>query len=288
MANKIQFKRGLKAQLPTLALGEPALCTDTQEVFVGTGSGNVQLGKQTDVANKVDKVAGKQLSTNDYTTAEKNKLANIAAGAQVNTVTSVAGKTGAVTLGKGDVGLSNVDNTSDAAKPISTATQAALNTKASSTDLTSLQTIVNQHLAQSASYDEYTLPLNQSIANDILSTLQLSTKSTHGISVSTLEANNIFKLTDAGTYEIIVSVAFGIVQTSTLRQVILQTVFGTEFNGANIVALSVIGDGTVINFTVLISVAAGTTFRVMAKHQHGSALNVLSSKSTVLKIRKVG
>lgn len=33
---------------------------------------------------KVDKVTGKGLSTNDYTTAEKNKLAGIAAGAEVN------------------------------------------------------------------------------------------------------------------------------------------------------------------------------------------------------------
>ena len=45
-------------------------------------------------------------------------------------VTSVAGKTGAVTLTKTDVGLSNVDNTSDLNKPISTATQTALNAKA--------------------------------------------------------------------------------------------------------------------------------------------------------------
>lgn len=44
-------------------------------------------------------------------------------------VTSVAGKTGAVALAKADVGLSNVDNTSDANKPVSTATQAALNQK---------------------------------------------------------------------------------------------------------------------------------------------------------------
>ena len=41
-------------------------------------------------------------------------------------VQSVAGKTGAVTLAKGDVGLSNVDNTSDADKPVSTATATAL------------------------------------------------------------------------------------------------------------------------------------------------------------------
>jgi hypothetical protein len=41
-------------------------------------------------------------------------------------VSSVAGRTGAVTLTKADVSLSSVDNTSDASKPVSTATAAAL------------------------------------------------------------------------------------------------------------------------------------------------------------------
>jgi len=81
-------------------------------------------------SRKVEKVTGKQLSTEDYTSAEKMKLGGIESGAQVNTVTSVAGKTGAVALVKGDVGLGNVDNTSDANKPVSTATQTALNLKA--------------------------------------------------------------------------------------------------------------------------------------------------------------
>lgn len=45
-------------------------------------------------------------------------------------VTSVAGRTGDVTLTKSDVGLANVDNTSDANKPVSSATQTALNLKA--------------------------------------------------------------------------------------------------------------------------------------------------------------
>jgi hypothetical protein len=40
-------------------------------------------------------------------------------------VTSVAGKSGAVSLVKGDVGLGNVDNTSDVNKPVSTAQAAA-------------------------------------------------------------------------------------------------------------------------------------------------------------------
>jgi hypothetical protein len=52
-----------------------------------------------------------------------------------NLVTSVAGKTGAVSLTKDDVGLSNVDNTSDADKPVSTATQTALDAKATITAL---------------------------------------------------------------------------------------------------------------------------------------------------------
>lgn len=44
-------------------------------------------------------------------------------------ITSVAGKTGNVTLEKADVGLGNVDNTSDVNKPISTLMQSALNNK---------------------------------------------------------------------------------------------------------------------------------------------------------------
>ena len=48
-------------------------------------------------------------------------------------VQSVAGKTGNVLLVKGDVGLSNVDNTSDVNKPISTAVGIALGGKVSTT-----------------------------------------------------------------------------------------------------------------------------------------------------------
>lgn len=44
-------------------------------------------------------------------------------------VQSVAGKTGDVLLDKADVGLENIDNTSDVDKPISAETQAALDDK---------------------------------------------------------------------------------------------------------------------------------------------------------------
>lgn len=64
-----------------------------------------------------------------FDSGSKNKLDGIESGAQVNTVTSVASKTGAVNLDKNDVGLGNVNNTSDANKPVSNATQIALNNK---------------------------------------------------------------------------------------------------------------------------------------------------------------
>ena len=49
-----------------------------------------------------------------FSSAASTKLGNIEANAQVNTVASVAGKTGTVSLVKGDVGLGNVDNESKA------------------------------------------------------------------------------------------------------------------------------------------------------------------------------
>lgn len=126
----------------------------------------ISTATQTALDNKVDKVTGKGLSTNDFTTTEKNKLSGIEAGAQVNTITGVKGnaessyRTGNVnltpanigavptsrtvnghalssnvTVTASDVGLGNVNNTSDLAKPISTATQTALNAKVNKTDI---------------------------------------------------------------------------------------------------------------------------------------------------------
>ena len=56
------------------------------------------------IANKVDKVSGKQLSTNDYTTAEKNKLAGIAAGANSTVVENVLTSTNGATALSANMG----------------------------------------------------------------------------------------------------------------------------------------------------------------------------------------
>ena len=87
-----------------------------------SGSGNVGIGTATP-SEKLE-VVGNVKATKFK--GDGSELTNVP-----YPVTSVAGKTGAVTLAKGDVGLGNVDNTSDANKPISNATQAALNDKQS-------------------------------------------------------------------------------------------------------------------------------------------------------------
>ena len=48
---------------------------------------SAQVGNivDTKIVNKVDKVSGKQLSTNDYTTAEKNKLADLVKVEEITT-----------------------------------------------------------------------------------------------------------------------------------------------------------------------------------------------------------
>ena len=55
MASTIKIKRGLKTNLPTLAVGELGYCTDTNEVFIGTSGGNVLINEDTDVSTEYSK-----------------------------------------------------------------------------------------------------------------------------------------------------------------------------------------------------------------------------------------
>lgn len=68
---------------------------------------------QTDLSDKVDKEAGKGLSTNDYTTTEKDKLAGIASGAQVNVIDTVKVNNTALTPSSKAVNVTVPTKTSD-------------------------------------------------------------------------------------------------------------------------------------------------------------------------------
>lgn len=46
MSRKFQMKRGLKANLPTLAVAEPAFTTDEGKMYVGSDNGNVAIARE--------------------------------------------------------------------------------------------------------------------------------------------------------------------------------------------------------------------------------------------------
>lgn len=60
MANKIKIRRGLKANLPTLSVGEQGLCTDTSEIFIGGSTGNIQFANKEYVDSQLAQKANKQ------------------------------------------------------------------------------------------------------------------------------------------------------------------------------------------------------------------------------------
>jgi hypothetical protein len=132
--------------------GKIYIAEDTNKTYRWTGSVYVEispsiaLGETSSTAYRGDrgKVAyDHSLSAHAPSNAQKNSditkaeieaklTGNISShthSAYVPTSRTVAGKalTGNITLTKGDVGLGNVDNTSDADKPVSTAQQTALN-----------------------------------------------------------------------------------------------------------------------------------------------------------------
>ncbi len=98
--------------------GKIYVALDTNKTYRWGGSAYTEISPSPGSTDAVP-----EGSTNLYFT---NARASAAAPVQ-----SVAGKTGAVTLAKGDVGLANVDNTSDANKPVSSATATALANKLS-------------------------------------------------------------------------------------------------------------------------------------------------------------
>lgn len=94
-------------------------------------------GLQTALDGKVSTVTGKGLSTNDYTTAEKNKLANIAANANNYSLPAAGSSLGGVKSG-GDVSISNGTISYSSTVPVSKGGTGATTAAAACTNLGAL------------------------------------------------------------------------------------------------------------------------------------------------------
>lgn len=110
------------SQLPAIAITN-RVSVANQAARLALTSSQVQPG---DIATQSDNGGVYLLADTDPSVASNWIIINSPTGG----VASVNGQTGAVTLGKADIGLGNVDNTSDVNKPVSTAQQTALDAKA--------------------------------------------------------------------------------------------------------------------------------------------------------------
>jgi hypothetical protein len=147
------------SQLPSLAISESYPVANRAAMLALTTT-QVQKGDIAVITGTVDQ--GSYILTADDPSSFANWLL---LNSPTDVVTSVNGKNGVITLGKADVGLGNVNNTADADKPISTATQAALDNKASF--------IENVYAASSAT------------------SVQLAEPSSYGVNDVTLQGSNV-------------------------------------------------------------------------------------------------
>lgn len=119
--------------------GEPVLLTDGSPILLAENDGLYsQADDKTITINQASAFAAGVMSSSD-----KTKLDGLKSQAEIDTTinnvqnnltTHINNKANPHQVTKEQVGLSNVDNTSDANKPISNATQTALNGKFSATD----------------------------------------------------------------------------------------------------------------------------------------------------------
>lgn len=130
LTNKADLVGGVvpTAQMPSISIMNRVPVATQAARLALVNPTNIQVG---DVAVQADTGVTWLLIDTDPSVA-----ANWKAIDQSDAVQSVNGQTGTVVLAKTDVGLGNVDNTSDVNKPVSTAQQTALNAKVNTADYT--------------------------------------------------------------------------------------------------------------------------------------------------------
>lgn len=216
-----------------LADGDPILLTDGTPILLGD-SESARIARATE--GLYSQANDKVITINPATTStagvmsssDKSKLDSLKSQAEIDELvtkldTHISNKSNPHSVTKAQVGLGNVDNTSDANKPISTATQNALNSKFNASDGNALkQTIENMpnlvvtEGSLSHKNDSISLSLrqqdlkNQDSTDSILLKFKPATDSTAGIILPSdktkidkiiTNGNGTKYLSDNGTYK---------------------------------------------------------------------------------------
>jgi hypothetical protein len=196
----------LGGSVTTLQIGtssSTALAGDTTTITGGQASAITANTAKTGITSGQASAITANTAKISFDSASSTKLGTIAEGAEVNTVDSVAGKTGTVSLVKGDVGLGNVDNESKATMFSSAALtgNSTAVTQADNDDSTKIATTayvqreVSDLLGGAPAAFDTLLEISASIANGDSDVVSLTTV----VGTKLAKASNLSDLADAGT-----------------------------------------------------------------------------------------
>lgn len=177
----------------TIADGNIVKWNNTNLTLVDTGINVDNVAKKTELDNKVDKITGKGLSTNDFTNDEKNKLAGIEAEAQVNVIETIeAGNN--ITVSKSDKKVT-ISATSgvDIAQTTGQSETAVMSQKAVTDAILTLST----NVVNSINGMHGVVEIGYSDVGAVSANLSIYPTSTADLTIGTREAANIY-IDDSG------------------------------------------------------------------------------------------
>lgn len=266
--------------------GEPVLLTDGSPILLAENDGLYsQADDKTITINQASAFAAGVMSSSD-----KTKLDGLKSQAEIDTTinnvqnnltTHINNKANPHQVTKEQVGLSNVDNTSDANKPISSATQNALNSKFNASDGNALkQTIENMpnlvvtEGRLSHKNDRISLSLTQQDLKDqantdsILLTFNPATDSTAGIILPSdktkidkivTNGNGTKYLSDNGTYK---EVQGGSADIESLKQYVNDSISNARSYGYMMQLTEIDVSGLDENTWYPVTIAAGERMNI--------------------------
>jgi hypothetical protein len=196
----------LGGSVTTLQLGSTsstALAGDTTTISGAQASAITANTAKTGITSGQASAITANTAKISFDSASSTKLGTIEEGAEVNVVDSVAGKTGVVSLVKGDVGLGNVDNESKATMFSSAAltgnstavTQADNDNSTKIATTAYVQREVSDLLGGAPEAFDTLLEISASIANGDSDVVALTTT----VGTKLAKASNLSDLADAGT-----------------------------------------------------------------------------------------
>ena len=152
-------------EVSTIESGSYVTRSITGQEIIDAAVGNVDWGD----------IGGTLSNQTDLQTALNAKQDSLVSGTNIKTLEgqSLLGS-GNIDLSKSDVGLANVDNTSDLNKPISTATQTALNAKQNTlVSGSNIKTVFNQSVVGSGNVGYLARSFTQSVGSNASGETQL-------------------------------------------------------------------------------------------------------------------